>query len=359
VPPAATETPATTPEKATPSTSTPGATTPDATAGQATAGQATAGQATAGQATAVPSEWTKVVLNFTYEVNAPTLLTVLRHTIEQLNKEGLLERKFWNFDVDQANWIDFREGRSADYQPTSNRKFKDWTLNINASEADVKLIVERLEQKMEREPVWQSSSEIGSKVADNTRFQAVWAVLASLLGIIAYVWVRFHRISYGLAAVVALIHDVLVTIGFIALSAFVAGVAGFLLIEEFKISLTVVAALLTLIGYSLNDTIVIFDRIREIKGKSPTLTSDMINRSINETLSRTIINGGLTFTAVLILYLFGGAGIHGFAFAMLIGVIAGIYSTIFIAAPLLLWMADRNAGKGAANLKGAQKAKVG
>jgi SecD/SecF fusion protein len=310
-------------------------------------------------ASAVPRVWTKAEVKFTYPVNAPTIMTVLSGVVEKLSEQDLLERKVWHLNTDDPDWIDFREGRNADFEPTSNRKFQDWTLNINASPADVKLIVDELEKKMESDPVWQSSSEIGSKVADNTRYQAIWAVLASFLGIIAYVWVRFHRLAYGLAAVVALIHDVLVAIAFIGISAFVASILGFLLIEEFKISLTVVAALLTLIGYSLNDTIVIFDRIREIKGKSPTLTSEMINRSINETLSRTIINGGLTFSSVLILFLLGGSEIHGFAFAMLIGVIAGIYSTIFIAAPLLLWMAGREKARALEKTKAAQKARVG
>ena len=110
------------------------------------------------------------------------------------------------------------------------------------------------------------------------------------------------------------------------------------MIEEFKINLTVIAAILTLIGYSLNDTIVTFDRIREVKGKSPDLTPAMINRSINETLSRTFLTAGTTLIVVVMLYAMGGSGIHGFAYAMLIGVLAGTYSSVFIAAPLLLWM---------------------
>jgi SecD/SecF fusion protein len=166
-------------------------------------------------------------------------------------------------------------------------------------------------------------------------------VLASLIGIIGYVWFRFHKLSYGVAAVVALVHDVLVTVGLIAVSAWLAPFLGFLQVEEFKISLTVVAAILTLIGYSLNDTIVTFDRIREVKGKSPELTPEMINRSINETLSRTFLTAGTTLIVVVILYFMGGSGIHGFAFSMLVGVIAGTYSSVFIAAPLLLWMRSK------------------
>ena len=113
------------------------------------------------------------------------------------------------------------------------------------------------------------------------------------------------------------------------------------MIEKFQISLPIVAAFLTIIGYSLNDTIVVFDRIREVKGKSPQLTSEMINRSINETLSRTLLTSLTTLITVLILYAIGGDGIHGFAFALVVGVVVGTYSSIFVASPALLWMSQR------------------
>ncbi|MCA9258660.1 MAG: protein translocase subunit SecDF, partial [Planctomycetales bacterium] len=113
--------------------------------------------------------------------------------------------------------------------------------------------------------------------------------------------------------------------------------------EKFQISLPLVAAFLTIIGYSLNDTIVVFDRIREVKGKSPRLTADMINTSINQTLSRTLLTSLTTLLTVLILYIWGGDGIHAFAFALVVGVIVGTYSSIFIASPFLLWMSDRAA----------------
>jgi SecD/SecF fusion protein len=99
-----------------------------------------------------------------------------------------------------------------------------------------------------------------------------------------------------------------------------------------------VAAFLTIIGYSLNDTIVIFDFIREVKGKSPRLTGDMINLAVNRTLARTILTSFTTLTSTIVLYIFGGSGIHAFAFALLVGFIAGCYSTIFIANPVLMWL---------------------
>ena len=169
---------------------------------------------------------------------------------------------------------------------------------------------------------------------------AIAAIILCLIGIIAYVWFRFHGVIYGIAAVVALVHDVLVTLGFVALSAyFVNGtgsLASLLLVDKFQINLTLVAAFLTIIGYSLNDTIVIFDRIREVKGKSPRLTREMINLAVNQTLSRTLLTSGVTLLTVLALFFWGGDILNDFAFALLIGFISGVYSTVYIASPLLL-----------------------
>ena len=151
-----------------------------------------------------------------------------------------------------------------------------------------------------------------------------------------------------MAAVIALIHDVLITLGVLALSAYfvqyVPAVAGLLQIESFKISLPILAAFLTIIGYSLNDTIVVFDRVREVRGKSPKLTKDMINTSINQTLSRTFLTSITTLIVVGILYFMGGAGIHGFAFALVVGVLVGTYSSIFVASPALLYLSRFQAG---------------
>ena len=123
---------------------------------------------------------------------------------------------------------------------------------------------------------------------------------------------------------------------------------GFALVEPFKIDLTIIAAILTIIGYSINDTIVIFDRMREIKGKSPDLTPKMINDAVNQTLSRSIITSLTVLIVVVILYIWGGEAMHGFAFALLVGVISGTYSTIYIAAPLALWMGNKGEKKPAA-----------
>jgi len=199
-----------------------------------------------------------------------------------------------------------------------------------------------VQQRLVAEPVFPSSSSIGQKVAGDTQLQALYALLISLVGIIVYVWFRFSNLVWGLASVVALIHDVLIMLAAIAISAYVAPFLGFLLVDPFKISLTIVAAFLTIIGFSINDTIVIFDRMREIKGKSPDLTPKMINAAVNQTLSRSIITSLTVFIVVVILYVWGGEAMHGFAFALFVGVISGSYSTIFIAAPMVLWLGKRN-----------------
>lgn len=227
---------------------------------------------------------------------------------------------------------------NAQWSGRDNTAFETWTVKLALSEENAHKVLADLEQTMETSPVWQNASSVSGQVTLDMQLKALYAILVSLMGIAAYVWFRFQKLSWGIAAVVSLLHDTLVMLAGIALSYYVASAMGFLLIQEFKISLTVVAGFLTLIGYSINDTIVIFDRIREIRGKSQQFTGEMINDSVNQTLSRTILTGGLTLLVVLILYIWGGEGIHTFAFCMLIGVISGTYSTVFIAAPLLLWL---------------------
>ena len=226
----------------------------------------------------------------------------------------------------------------TEWDGEDNTPFENWTVTVNVDRAAVLKVFEHLEAEFAATPIWLSSNSIGSKVAGDMKSKAIVALLASLIGIVGYIWIRFQRVMFGLAAVLALVHDILITLGAIALSYWLSGSLQFLLFEEFKISLPVVAAFLTIIGYSLNDTIVVFDRIREVRGKSPELTADMINRSINQTLSRTILTSLTTLIVVLILYFFGGQGIHGFAFALVVGVLVGTYSSVFVASPALLWM---------------------
>ncbi len=181
-------------------------------------------------------------------------------------------------------------------------------------------------------------SSFSSQIAETMKANAIVAVILSLLGILAYIWFRFGSLRYSLAAIVALLHDVLVTLGALALAGYVAHISFFsqtLKIEAFQIDLGVIAALLTVIGYSLNDTIVILDRIRENRGKRPLPTMEIVNNSINQTVSRTVLTSVTTLIAVVIIYLAGGGGIRPFAFALIIGIFVGTYSSVAIAAPLV------------------------
>ncbi len=165
---------------------------------------------------------------------------------------------------------------------------------------------------------------VGPKVGDELRKQAVNATLLALAGMLVYIWFRFEWI-YGVGAVIACLHDTIITIGLFSLFGK-------------EITLTVIAALLTLVGYSMNDTIVIFDRIRENNrlNNKESLAS-LINRSVNQTLSRTVMTSGLTFLAVIALFLFGGPVLHGFAFALVVGILIGTYSSVFVASPIVLF----------------------
>jgi SecD/SecF fusion protein len=237
---------------------------------------------------------------------------------------------------------------SPDYRPGSGARLKHWNVRLGgADEATPKRVFARLENDVEKMAMFPLASKIGGRVSGNMQLDALKALFVSLLGVVVYLWVRFTKLMYGIAAAVALMHDVLVTIGMLAISKYIVeavpSLASALQINSFQISLTIVAALLTIIGYSINDTIVTFDRLREIKGKSPRLSATMVNASVNQCLSRTILTALTVFMTVVILYFFGGDGIHGFAFAFLIGVVAGTYSTVYIAAPVLLWLSGEPA----------------
>ena len=164
---------------------------------------------------------------------------------------------------------------------------------------------------------------IGPKVSGELLRSGLIAIVLSLSAMLIYIWIRFEW-QFSLGAIIALIHDVIITIGFFS-------------ILEFEINLSIVAAVLTIVGYSMNDTVVIFDRVREnLKKYSSKTINEISNLSINETLSRTIITSLTTLLALLSIFFFGGKILHGFSFAMILGVIFGTYSSIFIANPILM-----------------------
>lgn len=166
-----------------------------------------------------------------------------------------------------------------------------------------------------------NAESVGPKIGKDLQKKATFAVIFSLLGMLLYIWFRFRHFAYGAGAVLALFHDVLIALSF-------------LVFFNRPIDLTVIAALLTLVGYSINDTVIVFDRIREnIRLRKGTTLEEIMNNSINETLSRTIITSGTTFVVVACLFFLGGAVIHNFAFVLFVGIIVGTYSSIAIASP--------------------------
>jgi preprotein translocase subunit SecF len=219
--------------------------------------------------------------------------------------------------------------------------------NENALDVGRQQIVDALQTHYNNSFTVRNVQVVGPTVGKQLEKQALLATLYSLLGMLVYLWFRFQLI-YGVAAVVAVFHDTLITVGAFALT-------------DQEIGLTVIAAILTLVGYSMNDTIVVFDRIREnLRLNRRESLPDVVNRSINQTLSRTVLTSGLTFLTVLSLYIFGGQVLRGFSFALVIGILIGTYSSIAVAAPMLVawqeWRAKKN--QGTSSLPSAKRARV-
>jgi len=309
-------------------------------------GTGKAGEATIKKAVAKTDPYaggTEVTLTFTdgKPGEAKTKPTPINHdTLSEEIKQALVA---CGFSKEVAFKLD-----NAQYESGSDKRFADWSLTIALPGEQTESLLKQIEQKLAQEKFFPSSNRVGASVAFNTQAQATLALLASLVMIVVYVWIRFQQVSFGFAAVLAVIHDVLVALGALALSFWLANLPFMdkLLIEPFKINLPIIAAFLTIIGYSINDTIVIFDRIREIRGKSPDLGPDLVNLCVNQTLSRTLLTSLTVFIVVLILYVFGGLGIHGFAFTLVVGTISGTYSTVYIATPVLIWMNQSKAAGG-------------
>lgn len=205
----------------------------------------------------------------------------------------------------------------------------EFLIRVEKSSEDLetmsKNIQASLQQQFKDKPFEIRRAEVvGPKVGKDLKTKALWAVGLSLVAILIYVAFRFHEISYGLGGIVSLFHDVIVVYGAIS-------------IFGIEYSLNVLAVVLTVIGFSINDTIVIFDRVREnVKKMRKENLETIFNVSINETLGRTILTNGTVMIVVLILFFFGGPVIHDFASAMVVGMITGTYSTVYIASPVVL-----------------------
>jgi preprotein translocase subunit SecF len=242
-----------------------------------------------------------------------------------------------------------KDARIQGYGPASNNEVLislPEQQNESSLDAGQKQISAALESRYGNPFKVRNTSVVGPTVGKQLERQALLATLYSMLGMLVYLWFRFQLI-YGVAAVVACFHDTLITVGAFALT-------------DQEISLTVIAAILTLVGYSMNDTIVVFDRIREnLRMSRRESLPDVVNRSINQTLSRTVISSGLTFLTVLSLYIFGGEVLKGFSFALVVGILIGTYSSIAVAAPMLVAWQEWRAGQGkVAALPAAKRARV-
>jgi preprotein translocase subunit SecF len=175
-----------------------------------------------------------------------------------------------------------------------------------------------------------SRESVGPVIGADLQRKGIYATLASIVGITIYIGIRF-RFAFAIGAIAATLHDILVTVAFLTFFGY-------------ELSLNIVAAILTITGYSVNDTIVIFDRVREnLRANRRESLESVVNRSVNQTLGRTVITAGTTFLAVLSLYLFGGEVLEGFAFTMLVGIISGTYSTVFIAAAIAILVSGNQA----------------
>ena len=242
--------------------------------------------------------------------------------------------------LDFSENTEFRAALDAKAKP--DKKLED--------ETALRKILGEAQNSFESRPLPERLEVFDPALAADTRDRALLAVAASWLAVLAFLWFRFGSWQFGLAAVICLIHDLCFTLGCIAICHYLhdTTIGHFLGLQDFKIDLAAVAALLTLVGYSVNDTIVVFDRIREVRGKTAVLTPQIINDSVNQTLSRTILASLTVFLVVGVLYIWGGEGVHLFAFVMVVGVIVGTYSSIYIASPLLLIFGEGKAATAAA-----------
>jgi len=214
------------------------------------------------------------------------------------------------------------------------------------AEKEVKLAQAALERQTSLSEITQFDHQVSDEAALNAKI----ALVLSWIGIIIYLWFRFGNARWGLAAVAALVHDIFIVCLFIGLAHLLAEsfIGKALMLQKFRIDLTMVAAFLTIVGYSVSDTIVVYDRIRENRGRSRDVTVKMVNDSINQTLSRTLLTGMTTLGTSIVMYIFGGEGIHGFNYAMIVGIITGTYSSFAIAGQLLLSRAARESYSAAA-----------
>lgn len=277
-------------------------------------------------------------LSFSSEITTSTASAYLMTELQKVNKSYA--------EPDALFRLTGLEGSGTTAKEGAVRNYSKMLIEVRTTvpTGDMETALAAMEKTMETTPIFEEVSNFASSVAEDMRYMAIVALLVSGAATIVYLWFRFTKADFGVAAVVAVFHDVLFVLACLPMAYYLSkipAIGPLLKLDDFKLNLSIVAAFLTIIGYSLNDTIVIFDRVREIRGRNPNLTAQMVNDSVNQTLSRTILTATTVFIVVAILYFIGGEGIHGFAFCMLVGTLVGTYSTVFIASPFLLWMMNR------------------
>jgi SecD/SecF fusion protein len=250
-----------------------------------------------------------------------------------------------------ANLVEFFgvAGQGMKAGEYSVKRFSKMELKTTSAIArdDVQKVLAGMEKTMAASPAFDQVNTFEGGVAEEMKQKAVLALAVSFIAIIIYLWFRFERVVYGLALILAVIHDCLLVLGMIAVGAYASRLPGahYLGLENFKIDMDMIAAFMTIAGYSLNDTIVVFDRLREIKGKNPVISGQLVNLAVNQCLARTFLTSWTVFIVVFVLYVRGGESLHGFAYALFCGMITGVYSTVYIASPAVLWIAGRQGAK--------------
>jgi SecD/SecF fusion protein len=278
-----------------------------------------------------------VLQNLTPSLSADDIRTRLEHQRLQPTVGAATASQYLQIDVETSpdgnSAIVLTSDPNINYDANDPAKLDQWTQQL------AKPTWNLVRDAINNPPKLQKVDNFDAQVAGEMQQDALVALGLSIVVIMGYIWLRFGNLKYGTATVVAMLHDTLLVIGFIGLSHFIGKTSfgtNILLIEPFRVNLTLVAAVLTVMSYSMVDTIVVFDRIRENRGRFGHVDPHIIDDSVNQTLSRTLLTAGTTVMTLFVMYIFGGPGIHGFTFVMLVGILVGTYSSIAIAAPILL-----------------------
>jgi SecD/SecF fusion protein len=283
----------------------------------------------------------QVELSFNDEIHATTAVSYFLTELEKIQTDG--RPKYENAEA--LVHFEGTAGSGTTVEQGQVRTYSKFLMLASPiiDEADLKSSLAAMQQTMSENPTFEEVNTFAGSVASDMQKSALLAMFFSFVVMVAYIWFRFHSVTFGLAAVIGVVHDLVVVLALMVLASYASKtiVGRALLLSDFKINLELVAAFLTIAGYSINDTIVVFDRIREVRGKNPALTPQMVNDSVNQTLSRTLLTGATTMMVLLIMYIIGGEGLHGFSLCILLGILVGTYSSIFVASPVVLWLMNR------------------